>query len=173
MFGFRRRRTIIAEKLKIVGSVTAEGAVEVNGDLEGDLRCKSLTVSRKARIRGSVQADRIVVSGKVEGPIRGRTVALKSCASVTGDIVAKSLSIEQGAFFDGRSASVSATNDAAPPRLSKDSSDDRLAGRGLTASSRVAPAEAFAAERSADKPGPRVAASVGDVTSKKKTPQGN
>jgi cytoskeletal protein CcmA (bactofilin family) len=172
MFGFRRRRTIIAEKLKIVGSVTAEGSVEVNGDLEGDLRCKSLTVSRKARIRGSVQADRIVVSGKVEGPIRGRTVALKSCASVTGDIVAKSLSIEQGAFFDGRSASVSA-NEAAPTRLSKDSPDDKLPGKGLMASSRVAPAESFAAERSTDRLGPRVAASVGDVVSRKKTPQGS
>ena len=48
---FKRRRTRIAEKLKIVGSVTAEGAVEVNGDLEGDLTCAALDVSRKAQIR--------------------------------------------------------------------------------------------------------------------------
>ena len=103
---FKRRRTRIAEKLKIVGSVTAEGAVEVNGDLEGDLTCAALDVSRKAQIRGSVQADRIVVNGRIEGPISGRIVVLKSHAYVVGDIMAKSLSIEKGAFFDGRSASV-------------------------------------------------------------------
>jgi cytoskeletal protein CcmA (bactofilin family) len=102
---FKRRRTRIAEKLKIIGSVTAEGAVEVNGDLEGDLTCASLAVSRKARIRGSVQADRIVVNGRIEGPIRGRIVVLKSRAHVVGDIMATTLSVEKGAFFDGRSAS--------------------------------------------------------------------
>jgi cytoskeletal protein CcmA (bactofilin family) len=103
---FKRRRTRIAEKLKIIGSVTAEGAVEVNGDLEGDLTCASLDVSRKAHIRGSVQASRIVVNGKIEGPIRARTVILKSHAHVVGDIMAKTLSIKKGAFFDGRSANI-------------------------------------------------------------------
>ena len=108
---FKRRRTRIAERLKIVGSVMAEGAVEVNGDLEGDLTCASLAVSRKAHIRGSVQADRIVVNGRIEGPIRGRVVVLKSRAHVVGDIIAKTLSIEKGAFFDGRSASAAEANE--------------------------------------------------------------
>ena len=35
MFGSRRRGTVIAEGLKIVGNVTAEGLVEVNGQIEG------------------------------------------------------------------------------------------------------------------------------------------
>ena len=108
---FKRRRTRIAERLKIVGSVIAEGAVEVNGDLEGDLTCAALEVSRKAHIRGSVQADRIVVNGRIEGPIRGRVVVLKSHAYVVGDIIAKTLSIEKGAFFDGRSASAAEANE--------------------------------------------------------------
>jgi cytoskeletal protein CcmA (bactofilin family) len=37
MFASRRRGTVIAEGLKIVGSVTAEGRVEVNGQVEGEL----------------------------------------------------------------------------------------------------------------------------------------
>jgi cytoskeletal protein CcmA (bactofilin family) len=113
---FRRRRTRIAEKLKIVGSLTAEGAIEVNGNLEGDLTCASLDVSRKAHIRGSVQADRIVVNGTIEGPIRGRVVVLRSRAHVVGDIMAKTLSIEKGAFFDGRSASIPEAGEDAPAR---------------------------------------------------------
>jgi cytoskeletal protein CcmA (bactofilin family) len=49
MFGSRRGRTVIGEGLKIVGSVTAEGLVEVNGQIEGDLHCTSLIVSPKAQ----------------------------------------------------------------------------------------------------------------------------
>ncbi len=100
---FRRRGTIIAEGLKIVGSVTAEGLVEVNGKIEGDLHCTSLVVSPKASISGGIQAERVVVNGRVEGPIQGGDVVLKSRAHVVGDIEHKSLAIERGAYFDGRS----------------------------------------------------------------------
>jgi cytoskeletal protein CcmA (bactofilin family) len=86
-----------------VGSVTAEGLVEVNGQIEGDLYCTSLVVSPKASIAGGIQAERVVVNGRVEGPIRGGEVVLKSRAHVVGDIQHDTLSIESGAYFDGRS----------------------------------------------------------------------
>jgi cytoskeletal protein CcmA (bactofilin family) len=103
MFASRRRGTVIAEGLKIVGSVTAEGLVEVNGQIEGDLHCTSLIVSPKAYVSGGIQAERVVVNGRVEGPIQGGEVILKSRAHVVGDIQHHSLAIESGAFFDGRS----------------------------------------------------------------------
>jgi cytoskeletal protein CcmA (bactofilin family) len=107
---FRRRGTIIAEGLKITGSVTAEGLVEVNGQIEGDLHCTSLVVSPKATISGGIDAERVVVNGRVEGPIRGGEVVLKSRAYVVGDIQHQSLAIETGAFFDGRSVRQAQTN---------------------------------------------------------------
>ena len=108
---FKRRGTIIAEGLKIVGSVTAEGLVEVNGHIEGDLHCTSLVVSPKASIAGGVEADTIVVNGRVEGPIRGGEVVLKSHAHVVGDIQHQTLAVESGAYFDGRSVRAAATNE--------------------------------------------------------------
>jgi cytoskeletal protein CcmA (bactofilin family) len=107
---FKRRGTIIAEGLKIVGSVTAEGLVEVNGHIEGDLHCTSLSVWPKASISGGVEADRVVVNGRVEGPIRGGEVVPKSRAHVVGDIQHQSLAVEAGAFFDGRSVRSPQTN---------------------------------------------------------------
>lgn len=107
---FKRRGTIIADGLKIVGSVTAEGLVEVNGHIEGDLHCTSLVVSPKASLIGGIDADQVVVNGRVEGPIRGGAVLLKSRAHVVGDIQHNSLAIEAGAFFDGRSVRASGTN---------------------------------------------------------------
>jgi cytoskeletal protein CcmA (bactofilin family) len=116
---FRRRGTIIAEGLKIVGSVTAEGLVEVNGHIEGDLHCTSLVVSPKASINGGVEADTIVVNGRVEGPIRGGAVALKSHAHVVGDIQHNSLAIEAGAYFDGRSVRAADSNVRKAPLADK------------------------------------------------------
>jgi cytoskeletal protein CcmA (bactofilin family) len=84
-------RIRLKANLKIVGSVTAEGLVEVNGQVEGDLRCTSLIVSPKAYINGRVQAERVVVKGKIEGPIYGGEVVLKSRAIVVGDIQTESL----------------------------------------------------------------------------------
>ncbi len=103
MFASRQRGTVIAKGLKIVGSVTAEGLVEVNGQIEGELHCTSLVIARGAQVSGTVEAERVVVDGNVEGPIHGGDVMLKSQAHVVGDIHHQSLAIQKGAFFDGRS----------------------------------------------------------------------
>jgi cytoskeletal protein CcmA (bactofilin family) len=102
-FTSRERGTVIAKGLKIVGSVSAEGLVDVNGQIEGELRCTSLFIARGAHINGIVTAERVVVDGKVEGPIQGGEVILKSQAHIVGDIHHRSLAIESGAYFDGRS----------------------------------------------------------------------
>jgi cytoskeletal protein CcmA (bactofilin family) len=114
MFG-NGRGTVIAKGLKIVGSVTAEGLVEVNGQIEGDMHCTSLMVSPQGFITGGIQAEHVVVNGKVEGPIRGGEVILKSRAHVVGDIEHKSLAIEKGAFFDGRSVQTNGATDGHQP----------------------------------------------------------
>ena len=120
MFAPRQRGTVIAKGLKIVGSVTAEGLVEVNGQIEGEIHCTSLVIARGAHINGVVVAERVVVDGKVEGPIQGGEVILKSQAHVVGDIHHQSLAIESGAFFDGHSVQIRG-NGQAPEKLEKKS----------------------------------------------------
>jgi cytoskeletal protein CcmA (bactofilin family) len=118
MFASKQRGTIIAEGLKIVGTVTAEGLVEVNGQIEGELHCTSLVIARKAHVAGTIQAEQVVVDGTVEGPIQGGDVSLKSQAHVVGDIHHQSLAIERGAFFDGRSVQIR-ENGQTPAKLER------------------------------------------------------
>jgi cytoskeletal protein CcmA (bactofilin family) len=106
MFASRQRGTVIAKGLKIVGSVTAEGLVEVNGQIEGELHCTSLVISHGAQVNGTITAEHLVVDGSVKGPIQGGDVMLKSQAHVVGDIHHQSLAIESGATFDGCSVQV-------------------------------------------------------------------
>jgi cytoskeletal protein CcmA (bactofilin family) len=110
MFRVRRGGTVIGSGLKIVGNVSAEGLVEVNGQIEGDVHCTSLVISSSAQVVGSVNAERVVVNGRVEGPIQGGDIVLKSKAHVVGDIRHKSLTIEKGAYFEGRAAQAQGAN---------------------------------------------------------------
>ena len=96
MFASRQRGTLIAKGLKIVGSVTAEGLVEVNGQIDGELHCTSLVIARGAHVNGTVAAEHVVVDGTVEGPIHGGDVTLKSQAHVVGDIHHQSLASRAG-----------------------------------------------------------------------------
>jgi cytoskeletal protein CcmA (bactofilin family) len=66
MFG-SRRKTVIAKGLKIEGRVTAEGLVELNGQIEGELHGKSLIISRGALVKGAASADQVVVDGTNRG----------------------------------------------------------------------------------------------------------
>jgi cytoskeletal protein CcmA (bactofilin family) len=97
MFGLKHRGTVVAEGLKIKANVTAEGLVEVNGRIDGELHCTLLILTRKAHVTGAIAADRVLVNGKVEGPIQAADVVLKSQAHVVGDIRHQTLTIERGA----------------------------------------------------------------------------
>jgi cytoskeletal protein CcmA (bactofilin family) len=55
MLGSKLNRTVIAEGLKIIGSVTAEGLVEVNGQIEGELHCASLITLERRRLLESLR----------------------------------------------------------------------------------------------------------------------
>src|SRR5690349_16160109 len=106
MFGPSNKGTVIAKGLKIVGTVTAEGLIQVNGEVDGELHCTSLIISRGSQVSGTIAAGRIVVDGSVAGPIKGGEVTLKSQAHVVGDIHHRTLAIEKGAYFDGRSVQI-------------------------------------------------------------------
>ena len=125
MFG-RRRGSIIGRGLQVVGKVTAEGLVKVYGRIDGELLCPSLIVSRNGHVKGKIKAEKAVIDGTVEGPIEAVDVILKSSAHVVGDIHHRSLNLEQGAYFEGRSVQAHGTNGGEPARPEHDP------GRGQT-----------------------------------------
>src|SRR5512136_2329923 len=53
-------RLVIAEGSKVEATITAD-AVEVAGELKGDLRSRALTLAEKARVQGTIDARVLVV----------------------------------------------------------------------------------------------------------------
>ena len=95
--------TIIGEELMIRGNVTSKGEIQVEGEIEGDIRCGSLLLGDKAHVRGGVAAEDVIVRGRIVGSITGLRITLQGQCHVEGDIFCQSLAIEQGAFFEGKS----------------------------------------------------------------------
>ncbi len=94
-------RAIIDAHLNIDGNLTTEGEVQVDGKINGNIRCAHLTVGREAVILGDITAEEIVVRGKVTGIIRGNRVILQDGAQVESEIFQAKLTIEEGANFKG------------------------------------------------------------------------
>lgn len=105
--------SIIGNDLAIEGqsiTIRCKGSLRVNGNIQADLHSRRLVVGEEAIINGSIAADEVDVLGRVNGAIYGAQVTLHASAEVEGDIHSRSLSIENGATFDGRSRKV--LNDA-------------------------------------------------------------
>ncbi|MFA9443034.1 MAG: polymer-forming cytoskeletal protein [Hyphomicrobium sp.] len=119
--------SVIGKDLSIEGqtiTIRCKGLLRVNGNIHADLHCKELLIGEHALIHGSIAADQVTVSGRINGAILGSNVILHSSAQVEGDIHSQSLSIEQGASFDGRSRTVSDPAEVAP-QLEAEGETDR------------------------------------------------
>ncbi len=94
--------SILSADLVITGTLKTQGEVQLDGMIEGDIRAKSLTIGEKATVKGEILAETITVRGKVIGKMRARQIQLSATSHVEGDIVHSTLSMENGAYFEGQ-----------------------------------------------------------------------
>ena len=93
--------SVISPNVRIVGDIVSQGEVHVDGEIDGNISCQTLTVGEGARIQGEVTADSVKVHGELTGKINAPTVSITRTAKVTGDVIHDSLEIEVGACFEG------------------------------------------------------------------------
>lgn len=99
----RSAPSVIGHDLSITGNMVSKGEIQIDGEIQGDIKSNHVIVGEKALITGSIAADEIVIRGKVMGSVRGKRVLLQTSSHVEGDIYHQALAIEQGAFFEGKS----------------------------------------------------------------------
>jgi cytoskeletal protein CcmA (bactofilin family) len=98
-----RTVSLIGPDLTITGNLVSKGEVQVDGIVDGDIHGSHVVVGESATINGGIVADEVVIRGHVVGSVRSKRVMLQSTSQVEGDIYHQSLSIEQGALFEGKS----------------------------------------------------------------------
>ncbi len=94
----------IGKSLVIKGEVTGSESLYIDGRVEGSINLSGnrVTVGRNGVVSANINAREIVVLGKVRGNLTASDrVDIRSDGSLTGDVVAARISIEDGAFFKG------------------------------------------------------------------------
>jgi cytoskeletal protein CcmA (bactofilin family) len=94
----------IGKSLVVKGEVTGSESLYVDGKVDGSINLPGnrVTVGRNGQVTANITAREIVVLGKVRGNVNASDrVDIRSEGSLSGDVVAQRISIEDGAFFKG------------------------------------------------------------------------
>jgi cytoskeletal protein CcmA (bactofilin family) len=94
----------IGKSLVIKGEVTGSESLYIDGRVEGSINLAGnrVTIGRNGVVAANINAREIVVLGKVRGNLTASDrVDIRSDGSLTGDVIAARISIEDGAFFKG------------------------------------------------------------------------
>jgi cytoskeletal protein CcmA (bactofilin family) len=102
--------TILGEKITII----SQNKLHVSGQIHGDVHGKHVVISKDGSVIGAVCAEKVEVFGEVRGSIRAMTVALQESARVYGEIMHQTLSISEGAEFDGGVKRAKNTSEVTP-----------------------------------------------------------
>ena len=94
----------IGKSLVIKGEVTGSESLYIDGRVEGSISLAGnrVTIGRNGVVGANISAREIVILGKVRGNLTASDrVDIRSDGSLTGDVVAARISIEDGAYFKG------------------------------------------------------------------------
>lgn len=96
------RTAVLARSVRLRGDVACDGALTIEGELDGTIDASEVFVEAGARVRASIQAARITIRGQATGQLVAReSILVAQTASVDGALSAPSIVIEDGARFVG------------------------------------------------------------------------
>lgn len=94
----------IGRSLVIKGELSGSEPLYIDGRVEGTIALSDnrVTVGRNGSVSANVTAKEVVVMGKLHGNVQVTDrVDIRAEGSLTGDVIAHRLSIEDGAYFKG------------------------------------------------------------------------
>ena len=113
--------SILSVDLRLTGDVVTSGEVHVSGSVKGDIIAKKVTIGEGGSVIGAIEAESVHVAGALTGRLTAASVVLAATARVVADVTHVSLTIGEGAVFEGQSRrvdSIDQAKSAAPLALS-------------------------------------------------------
>jgi cytoskeletal protein CcmA (bactofilin family) len=109
--------------MKIVGDISSDEELYIDGELEGSLELRNrLTIGPTGKVKANVKAQEVIVFGSVRGNVEAENrISLRAGATIVGDIKTAGIVIEDGAYFKGgidisRSEPGKPANGPTPPK---------------------------------------------------------
>jgi cytoskeletal protein CcmA (bactofilin family) len=99
-----QEQATLGKSLVIKGEVTGSESLYIDGRVEGSINLPGnrVTVGRNGVVAANILAREVVVMGKVTGNIEcSDRVDIRSEGSLTGDVISRRISVEDGAILRG------------------------------------------------------------------------
>lgn len=95
--------SVLGPTLSFKGELKADEDLLIRGKIEGSIQHSSnLKIGKEGKIKAKVNAEYIEVHGEVKGDLSGsKSVVVKDSANVSGNIYSPSVSLYEGAKFNG------------------------------------------------------------------------
>ncbi len=94
--------SVVSAECYFQGTLNVQGSLRVDGTLEGSVdNARHVIVGDGGKIVGDVTAEIVVCGGDIEGNVCAEMLELTGKASITGDIRAKKMIVEEGGRIDG------------------------------------------------------------------------
>lgn len=95
------QHSFISPDLQLTGDLKSSSDISVEGSIEGNITCRTLTLRGEPTITGDVHAEAVHVCGRFTGALHAKKVVLTKAAKMTGDIYFETLELQEGAEFEG------------------------------------------------------------------------
>jgi cytoskeletal protein CcmA (bactofilin family) len=101
--GFAPNVNLISQGTSILGEITSQSDIRIDGQVEGTIRSESkVVVGASGKVNGDIICASADILGHVNGTITCKDILfLKSTAHIDGDITTNKLVVESGAVFNG------------------------------------------------------------------------
>ena len=106
--------SVISKALKITGQLESTEDIQIDGEIDGDVRGVGVKIGQNAKVKGTVYGDEVELAGAIEGKIEAKKVILTGTARMTGDVVHQDIKIESGAYVSGNLKPEIGKHDAKP-----------------------------------------------------------
>ena len=95
--------SILGPEIEVNGDLKIKGDILIYGTVLGNVECKGkVHTSKGSLIKGNVHAKSAYINGNIEGDlVAEEKVVLAKFSQLKGNLVSSSLTIEEGARFDG------------------------------------------------------------------------
>lgn len=95
-------QNIVSKGTKIVGDLTSDGDLRIDGTIEGNIKTPGkVVVGKSGYIKGTLNGTDAHFEGKFTGKLAlSGTLSLKSTAHIEGEVVLGKLEVEPGATFN-------------------------------------------------------------------------
>ena len=93
--------SVISKALKITGELESTEDIQIDGQIDGDVRGVGVKIGQHAKVKGTVYGEEVELAGTIEGKIESKNVILTNTARMSGDILHQDIKIESGAYISG------------------------------------------------------------------------